>query len=81
MPCWELFEAQADEYRESVLPEAVKARVSVEAGVTFGWSRYLGEKGRAIGIDRYGASAPGGTVFEKLGLTPESVAETVKRLV
>jgi len=81
MPCWELFEAQADEYRESVLPEAVKARVSVEAGVTFGWSRYLGDKGRAIGIDRYGASAPGGIVFEKLGLTPESVAETVKRLV
>ena len=81
MPCWEIFEAQADEYRESVLPEALKARVSVEAGVTFGWSRYLGEKGRAIGIDRYGASAPGGTVFEKLGLTPESVAETVKRLV
>jgi transketolase len=81
MPCWEIFEAQADEYRESVLPEALKARVSVEAGVTFGWSRYLGEKGRAIGIDRYGASAPGDTVFEKLGLTPESVAETVKRLV
>ena len=81
MPCWELFEAQADDYRESVLPEAVTARVSVEAGVTFGWSRYLGDKGRAIGIDRYGASAPGDTVFEKLGLTPESVAETVKRLV
>ena len=81
MPCWELFEAQADDYRESVLPEAVKARVSVEAGVTLGWRRYLGEKGRAIGIDRFGASAPGNTIFEKLGLTPESVAETVKRLV
>ena len=81
MPCWELFEAQADDYRESVLPEAVKARVSVEAGVTFGWRRYLGEKGRAIGIDRFGASAPGNTIFEKIGLTPESVAETVKRLV
>ncbi|GMR24441.1 MAG: transketolase [Acidobacteriota bacterium] len=81
IPCWELFEEQADDYRESVLPEAVKARVSVEAGVTLGWSRYLGDKGRAIGIDRYGASAPGGTVFEKLGLTPESVAETVKRLL
>ncbi len=81
MPCWELFEAQADDYRESVLPEAVKARVSVEAGVTLGWRRYLGEKGRAIGIDRFGASAPGDTIFEKLGLTPESVAETVKRLV
>ena len=81
MPCWELFEAQADDYRESVLPEAVKARVSVEAGVTLGWRRYLGETGRAIGIDRFGASAPGNTIFEKIGLTPESVAETVKRLV
>lgn len=81
MPCWELFEAQSHEYQESVLPESITARVSVEAGVTLGWRRYLGAKGRAIGIDRYGASAPGDTVFEKLGLTPESVAETVKRLV
>jgi transketolase len=81
MPCWELFETQPDDYRESVLPAAVKARVSVEAGVTFGWRRYLGEKGRAIGIDRFGASAPGEVVFEKLGLTPASVAETVKRLL
>jgi len=81
MPCWELFEAETEEYRESVLPEAVKARVSVEAGVTLGWERYLGSKGRAIGIDRFGASAPGNTVFEKLGLTADSVAETVKRLV
>ncbi|TDI34677.1 MAG: transketolase [Acidobacteria bacterium] len=81
MPCWELFEAETDEYRESVLPEAVKARVSVEAGVTLGWERYLGSRGRAIGIDRFGASAPGNTVFEKLGLTADSVAETVKRLL
>lgn len=55
--------------------------MSVEAGVTMGWERYLGENGRAIGIDRYGASAPGDTVFEKLGLTAQSVAETVKRLL
>ncbi len=81
MPCWEIFEAQPDDYRESVLPEGVKARVSVEAGVTLGWRRYLGEKGRAIGIDRFGASAPGEVAFEKLGFTPESVAETVKRLL
>ena len=81
MPCWELFEAETDEYRESVLPEAVKARVSVEAGVTFGWERYLGSTGRAIGIDRFGASAPGNIVFEKLGLTADSVAATVKRLL
>ncbi len=81
MPCWELFEAETEEYRESVLPEAVKVRVSVEAGVTLGWERYLGSRGRAIGIDRFGASAPGNTVFEKLGLTADSVAETVKRLV
>ena len=53
----------------------------MEAGVTFGWRRYIGETGRAIGIDCFGASAPGSTIVEKLGLTPESVVETVKRLV
>jgi transketolase len=81
MPCWELFEAQADDYRESVLPEGMTARVSVEAGVTLGWRRYLGDRGRAIGVDRFGASAPGEVNFEKFGFTPESVAATVKRLL
>ena len=58
MPCWELFEAQDDDYRESVLPRAVTQRVSIEAGATLGWSRYIGDTGIAIGVDRFGASAP-----------------------
>jgi transketolase len=81
MPCWESFEAQSAEYREAVLPAAVKARVSVEAGVTFGWSRWVGDAGVAIGIDRFGASAPGETNMEKFGFTADNVARTVRRLL
>jgi transketolase len=81
MPCWEIFEAQPAEYRASVLPEGIAARVSVEAGVTFGWSRYIGERGRAIGIDRFGASAPGEVNYEKLGITAAAVAGAVKSLL
>jgi transketolase len=79
MPCWELFEAQPDSYRDSVLPPAQHRRVSVEAGVTFGWREYIGDRGIAIGIDRYGASAPGEVVLEKLGITPAAVVEAVLR--
>jgi transketolase len=81
MPCWELFEAQDRAYRESVLPESIPARVSIEAGVTFGWSRYVGSAGKAIGVDRFGASAPGEAIYEKLGLTPEAVVSAVKSLL
>jgi transketolase len=81
MPCWETFEAQSREYRDSVLPPAVKARVSVEAGVTFGWHRWIGDAGIAIGIDRYGSSAPGEINMEKFGFTADNVARTVRSLV
>ena len=81
MPCWETFAAQDAAYRESVLPASVKARVSVEAGVTFGWHRWIGESGVAIGIDRYGASAPGEINLEKFGFTAENVARAVRTLV
>jgi len=81
LPCWELFEAQDAAYRESVLPERVKVRVSVEAGSTFGWSRYVGDKGKAIGLDRFGASAPGPVLYEKFGLTPQRVTEEVLALL
>ncbi len=81
MPCWELFEAQSADYRESVLPEAISARVSIEAGTTFGWSRYVGSAGIAIGVDRYGASAPGEVIYEKLGLVPDAVTAAVKSLL
>jgi transketolase len=81
MPCWELFAAQSDDYRESVLPPSELARVSVEAGVTFGWSRWVGEAGISIGIDSFGASAPGKTVLEKLGLTAENIVVAVEKLL
>ena len=74
MPCWELFEDQPRELRDAVLPPSVEARVSVEAGITFGWERWVGPRGVSLGIDRYGASAPAERIFEELGLTAEVVA-------
>ena len=81
MPCWEIFAQQSAEYRDAVLPPSVTARVSVEAGATFGWCRWIGHEGIAIGIDRFGASAPGPVNMEKLGFTPEHVADAVRQLV
>ena len=78
MPSWALFEAQPDEYRASVLPPDVDARVAIEAGVTQGWERYVGPHGRAIGIDRFGASAPGATNMQKFGFTPANVVRTAR---
>jgi len=77
LPSWELFEAQDEAYRSSILPKGVPT-VSVEAGVTMGWSRYADA---SVGIDRFGASAPGAVVLEQLGITPEHVAETVRGLL
>ncbi|MEO8571386.1 MAG: transketolase [Chloroflexota bacterium] len=73
LPCWERFELQDAAYRESVLPRAVGARVSVEAGVTLGWDRWVGDHGAMIGLDHFGASAPAGTIFEKFGFTIDRV--------
>lgn len=75
MPSWELFAAQSAAYRDTVLPPHLKARVSIEAGATLGWERHIGESGKAIGLDRFGASAPYKTIYEKVGLTPEAMAE------
>jgi transketolase len=74
MPSWEIFDAQDEDYRNSVLPPSVEARVSVEAGVRTGWERYVGFRGRSVGIDRYGASAPGEELLQELGISPENVA-------
>jgi transketolase len=82
MPCWSLFEAQERAYRDEVLPPDVRARVSVELGVTLGWRRWVGDDGDCIGIDgRFGASAPAKVVLEKLGFTPEAVAARVEAVV
>ncbi len=81
MPSWELFEAQDEAYRESVLPKAVKKRLAVEAGSSFGWCRYVTDEGATISIDRFGASAPGGVVLEKFGYTVDNVVAKAKALL
>ena len=81
MPSWEIFEAQGQEYKDAVLPPGVEARVSVEAGITMGWERYVGFRGTSVGVDRFGASAPGEEVLEKLGITPENAANIVLGLL
>eukprot|EP01018_Ginkgo_biloba_P016182 Gb_10221 [translate_table: standard] len=79
--CWELFDEQTPEYKESVLPAAVTARVSVEAGSTFGWEKLIGSKGKAIGINRFGASAPAGILYKEFGLTVDNVIATAKQVL
>ena len=81
MPSWELFDDQTQEYKNSVLPENVKARVSIEAGATQGWHKYLGMNGIAIGLDHFGASAPINDLFTNFGITADSVVQAVKSLV
>jgi transketolase len=81
MPSWELFQAQPAEYREKVLPPAVHARVSVEAGSPFGWERWVGPGGAIIGVDRFGASARGPVVLAEYGFTVENVVATAKRVL
>ena len=80
MPCWELFEEQPADYRNEVLPPDVKARVSVEAGVSLGWSKWVGDEGDSISIERFGASAPGNTVLENLGYSVDNVVARVLAL-
>ena len=81
MPSWELFESQPDAYRESVLPSSVRARVAIEAGARIGWERYTGLDGAVIGMDGYGASAPGATNMKEFGFTAENVAAVSRRLL
>ena len=80
LPSWELFEAQPVSYRNEVLPPNITARISIEAGVTLGWERYIGLHGIAIGISRFGASAPGNVVYEKLGITVQRVVHEAQKL-
>lgn len=81
MPSWELFDAQPEGDRERILPRDVTRRVSVEAGTTLGWERYIGSSGIAIGVDHFGASAPGQVLFERFGITVERVVEAATRLM
>ena len=81
LPSWEMFDAQPAEYRESVLPANVKARVAMEAATTLGWERYVGAEGVALGIDHFGASAPAAELYERFGLTAQRMAEEAEYLV
>ena len=80
-PCLEWFDAQPADYRDAVLPPSVSARVSVEAGATIGWHRYVGDRGATIGLDHFGASAAAATLYTEFGITPEAVAEAVRRTI
>jgi transketolase len=81
MPSWEIFEHQPEEYRESVLPVRVTARISIEQASTFGWERYVGPSGRMIGMKTFGASAPLTELQKKFGFEPGRVFEAVKELL
>jgi transketolase len=81
MPCWELFDAQPQSYRDVVLPPSVRARVSIEAASPFGWERYVGLEGAIIGVTHFGASAPGPIVMREFGFTPEHIVETAKAVL
>jgi len=81
LPCWELFDAQPEEYRNEVLPPEIKARVSIEAGVPLGWEHYVGLEGRAMGITRFGASAPYQVLYREFGLTAERMVEEALSLL
>ena len=73
MPSWELFDAQPAEYRDAVLPPSIGARLAVEAGASQGWHRYVGDRGDVLGVDRFGASAPGDVMLREYGFTVENV--------
>jgi transketolase len=81
MPSWELFDRQPQAYREAVLPRSVRARLAVEAALPQGWHRYVGDGGDIVGVERFGASAPGNVVMEKLGFTVSHVVGRAKALL
>jgi transketolase len=81
LPSWELFAEQPKEYRDSVLPPSVRARLAVETGVTQGWERWVGDQGETITLDRFGGSAPGGVLMKELGFTAENVVARARKLL
>jgi transketolase len=81
MPSFHLFDKQDAAYRESVLPAAIKARVSIEAASTMGWAKYVGDRGLAYGIDHFGTSAPAPAIEKEYGFTPEHIADVATGLL
>ncbi len=81
MPCWEFFDAQTDKYKEAVLPAKVTARLSIEAGISQGWAKYVGDHGDSLAVDRFGASAPGEDVLRDYGFTIDNAVKKAKALL
>jgi transketolase len=81
MPCWKLFDAQSKEYKDSVLPPAVKARLAIEAAAPLGWQRYVGDGGDVLGVETFGASAPGEEVMQRYGFSVENVLQKALALL
>ncbi len=81
MPCWELFEVQSRAYREKVLPPSVTCRLALEAGAPLGWERYVGDRGRVLGVSKFGASAPASILFEKYGFSVQNVVRQAEKLM
>ena len=81
IPSWEIYEKRLDSYKNRILPPKIKNRIAIEAGISMGWERYVGLDGKVIGIDGFGASAPGGTVLEKYGFTAEKIVDTALQML
>jgi transketolase len=81
MPSWDIFDEQSQEYRDSVLPPQISARVAVEQASTFGWERYVGQHGRVVGMHTFGASAPLKELQRKYGFEPDRLVEVVKQVM
>ena len=81
MPSWEIFEERSENFKNRILPPAIKHRIAIEAGIPMGWERYVGRDGKVIGIDGFGASAPGGTVLENFGFTAEKIVEAARSML
>ena len=81
MPSWRLFEGQDQEYQDQVLPPNQRLRIAVEAGSTFGWSRWVGDQGGAVGIDHFGASAPAEVLYERFGVTAKEVVARARSML
>ena len=79
MPCWEIFEDQPQSYKESVIPVRGAMKISFEAGITLGWDKYIGSNGLSIGIDHFGASAPGKHLAEEFGFTPDKIESKIRQ--
>ena len=78
MPCWENYEAQSDEYKNALIPARGAMKISIEAGITLGWEKYVGPNGLSIGINHFGASAPGKVLAQEFGFTPDKVEQKIR---